>query len=538
MNCLLSILLCFTSLTVSSNNLKELLNELDRTVESKDLYEKKKQEQIDSIRLSINNMDDDSVKYKIYNDLYSQYRYFNVDSSMHYAASEIRLASEMGDELKILNSNMDLATVYINASMYSEVIDILKIYGDSIRKHTPIMYYHICHSLATGISQNNSDSTLKDIYSEKVEHYRDSLLNVLSVDDISYTFVLSEKYISDGKYKEAINTINKVYDSEDVATRNEGILDYLLASAYLGSRDTLKAEYHFAKSAISDLRTPVKEYKSLQELAFLLYKKGDIMRAYNYIICSTKDIVASNSRLRSQDIASILPIIVQAHDGVVERHRRVISIILVVIALLLCISIVLLFVVNFQNRKLNKSSAQLVKAYDKLNEANSQLKTITRQTIELNKIKDTYVMQYMGLCSDYIDKLDKYRRDLLIIALTEPFEKLIKVIKTPNIDIIIREFYENFDQTFIHICPNFVDDVNKLLREEERLIPKPGKTLNTELRLLALIHLGVNDSEKIASILRCSLSTIYNYRTKLRNAAIDSRDSFEEKVVNIGTIDL
>lgn len=540
---LLSFILLFCALVAEPFNnqelsLKTVLNELDRTIESKHIFEQKKQAQIDSILRSNNNMDDDTVKYRVYNELYTQYRYFNIDSALFYAANKLAIASEMKDDSVFISSNIDLAGVYINASMYSEAMDILENYGKRIRTASPIMYFHLCHSLATSIYQNNSDSSLKNTYYNNVVAYRDSLLSVLSTEDISHTFVLSEKYISQGQHLAAIELINKVYNSPEVSLRNKAILDYSLAAAYLGTKDTLKAEYYYAKSAISDLQTPVKEYKSLQDLAYLLYKKGDIQRAYSYIKCSMEDIASSNSRVRSQDIATILPIIVQTHDRVVERHKNTISIILVVIAIFFCISVVLLFVIYYQNNKLNKSSKQLVRAYDKLNEANTQLKTITRQTIELNRIKDTYVSQYMGLCSDYIDKLEKYRHDLLIIALTEPFERLIEVIKTPIIDMMIKEFYTNFDQTFIHICPNFIEDVNKLLKEEERLIPKQGKTLNTELRLLALIHLGVTDSEKIASILRCSLATVYNYRTKLRNAATGSRDSFEAKVANIGIIDL
>ena len=136
----------------------------------------------------------------------------------------------------------------------------------------------------------------------------------------------------------------------------------------------------------------------------------------------------------------------------------------------------------------------------------------------------------MELSSEYIDNLEKYRRSLLKVARTKSVGELIGEIEVPlQLDDILREFYTNFDQTFVHICPTFVDEVNSLLREEERLIPKQGRLLNTELRLLALIRLGVTDSVKIAHFLRCSLSTVYNYKTKLRNAAIDSRDDLEKR---------
>lgn len=521
----------------NNESLESVLRELDRTVISKREYELEKQLHIAEINSAAPVPLNNSRRYDLYQQLYEQYGSYNIDSAMYYALNKARIAEMMGDRNRQTASQMDLAGVYTNAGMYAEAVEILQQFGNEARRQDIIFYYHICHSLSAGMYQNSEGSSLSRFYHTQLDCYRDSLLSVLGKDDISYCFVKSEKLIDHGYYLDAIEILNQWYNDPRTNDRNRAILDYSLAVAALGDGDTEAAKLHYAKSAITDLRTPVKEYKSLQELALLLYREGDVSRAYNYIMCSMEDVLASNTRLRSQAVTPILPIITQAYERVTAEQKRQITGALILVAVLFLFAVVLLVVVARQNRNIRESAAKLRRANDDLKIANAKLTQTTEQLFESNCIKDEYVTRYMELSSEYIDNLEKYRRSLLKVARTKSVGELIGEIEVPlQLDDILREFYTNFDQTFVHICPTFVDEVNSLLREEERLIPKQGRLLNTELRLLALIRLGVTDSVKIAHFLRCSLSTVYNYKTKLRNAAIDSRDDLEAKVATIGLI--
>jgi hypothetical protein len=180
------------------------------------------------------------------------------------------------------------------------------------------------------------------------------------------------------------------------------------------------------------------------------------------------------------------------------------------------------------NEKLNTLNYELSKINIEMKEANITLS-------ESNLIKEEYIGRYMDQCSEYIDKLDNYRRMLNKSANSGKTEDLIKALKSKEfIEEELKDFYNNFDITFLQLFPGFVEDFKKLLVDDEYVQLKTGQLLNTELRIYALVRLGISDSVKISHFLRCSLSTIYNYRTKIRNKAVGNRDEFENKVMRIG----
>lgn len=136
----------------------------------------------------------------------------------------------------------------------------------------------------------------------------------------------------------------------------------------------------------------------------------------------------------------------------------------------------------------------------------------------------------------YIDKMDDYRKSLKKLAQDRKFDELNRRLNRPRCSRIEQdELYKNFDAIFLNLYPSFVEDFNALLTEDERIVLKQEDLLNKELRIYALLRLGITDSVKIASFLRCSLSTVYNYRTKVRNKAAISREEFEKMVMKIGT---
>jgi DNA-binding CsgD family transcriptional regulator len=217
---------------------------------------------------------------------------------------------------------------------------------------------------------------------------------------------------------------------------------------------------------------------------------------------------------------------------------------LLLISLLLFFLMVAGFYVYRQMRKVSKIKKELYETNLKLAELNkntkhinSQLQKVNAQLSEANHIKEEYIAQFFDICSGYIDKLEEYRKTLYKRAGSHQHEELFRMLKsTTLVDEEQKKLYETFDTIFLNLYPSFVEDFNSLLIREEQVILKPGERLNTELRIFALIRLGITDSIRIAGFLRYSLSTIYNYRTRARNNAVVSRDEFEEMVMNIGAI--
>ena len=187
-------------------------------------------------------------------------------------------------------------------------------------------------------------------------------------------------------------------------------------------------------------------------------------------------------------------------------------------------------------KDLSESNEKLQKLNLALSQANEQLNSNNEELSRFNTLKEQYIAQFFNICSGYIDKIGDYQKSLYRLAMNKKQDELVKKLKsTAIIDDELEELYHHFDTIFLRLYPTFVDDMNALLREEERITLKPGVLLNKELRIFALLRLGFTDSEQIANFLHCSVSTIYNYKTKMRNKAKDDIDNFDEQVMQIGS---
>lgn len=540
---LISLLFILSIPAFSAGNLEQLLRELDRTIENKDMFVVSKENLITNIKGLIKQSKSDDQLYSLYSSLYNEYVKYNLDSAMLCANYKYTVAKRLVNQFMIDQSKLDLANIYIISGMYFETLELI----NGIDRKTLITdliprYYHIYRTVYGAMLSVCASPEKRVEYSRLVNSYRDSLRTTLGTDDISYLFVLTDEMNEKGDYQKALDLLMKKYKEKNTTVHEKAMLAYSLSTAYLGVGNREEAKRYMVMSAINDLQTPVKEYKSLQELAFLLYQEGEIDRAYNYINCSINDALESNARLNMPVITKLLPIISQAYDLKMKTRDRQQSIMLLFISILVVTLGITMFFVNRQKKHLlvaraeqSKANIALSKLNDELVRTNAQLLEINQKLLESNSIKEAYVGRYMDLCSAYIDSVEKYRANLNKIARTEGSSEVMKAIKSSTyVEDEFREFYANFDSTFLHLFPNFVEQFNSLLMENERLTPKQGRLLNTELRIFALIRLGITDSVKISVFLRHSVSTIYNYRVKMRNAALNDRDDFENQVMKLG----
>jgi hypothetical protein len=309
--------------------------------------------------------------------------------------------------------------------------------------------------------------------------------------------------------------------------RQNAYIHYILSDAYDRAGNQDMQIYYLAKTAIIDLKSAIREYASLQKLAHQIYAKGDIDRAYKYLNCSMEDAVACNASLRYIEVAQYFPIIDKAYKLKEERGRTIRYGLLFFASFL---SLALIISVGWLYRWNKKLSMMRLN----LSAANEQLRLVNKELAQAGKIKEAYIAHYLDRCVAYLDKLEAYRRSLGKLAMASRIDDLFKAIKS---DQFIRDerkdFYHNFDKSFLELFPNFINSFNNLLIEEGRLSPKPNELLNTELRIFALIRLGVTDSNAIAHFLGYSLATVYNYRSKIRNRAKGNKDTFEQEVMNL-----
>ena len=190
-----------------------------------------------------------------------------------------------------------------------------------------------------------------------------------------------------------------------------------------------------------------------------------------------------------------------------------------------------------KNDELHTANRQLADQTTELSTLNYQLSIVNSQLTESNRVKEEYIGRFMSLCSQYIDKIDDYRKMVNKKMKNKELEELFRLSKSTELkEKELEELYQNFDSVFLHLFPNFVNDFNALLQPDMQVHPKEDNRLTTEIRIFALIRLGIEDSSKIAEFLHYSVNTIYNYRARIKNGALDNRESFERRIKELGTI--
>jgi type II secretory pathway pseudopilin PulG len=329
--------------------------------------------------------------------------------------------------------------------------------------------------------------------------------------------------------------------------------DYAIACYYrwLVSENQEEMRYWLSQSALSDIRHAVMDQASLLQLAEILNDEGDLDRSYKYIRFTWDCNNRFNTRMRSWQITPILNVIENNYQKAVSRNTKVLWTSVVVVSILALLLLGVLLFLHRRNKQLDaarnalKSSnaqlsalnTQLSAQKDELSTLNGQLSMVNSQLSETNRVKEEYIGRFMSLCSQYIDKLDDYRKMVNKKMKNKELDELFRLSKSTELkEHELEELLQNFDSVFLHLFPNFVDDFNALLQPEMQIHPKEENRLATEIRIFALIRLGIEDSSKIAEFLHYSVNTIYNYRARIKNGALDNRESFERRVKLLGML--
>ncbi|HJV77217.1 MAG TPA: DUF6377 domain-containing protein [Paludibacter sp.] len=525
------------------SEIDSLLKVLDKTIENYQLYSNQKERKLDQMKNLLKYTSSENQRYEICGKLYDEYNSYKSDSALIYARKKLQIAEKLNNKRNLTDSRLNLAFIMGVTGMYKEAMDILSTINITEAPDLKAYYFHIYRTIYGFMADYTVSSQEKKRYEIITATYRDSLLATNPPNSSTHIMVKSDQLIVKKQYDEALKLLLHYFPTIKKNNHDRAIIAYSISEAYHGKGERNLEKRWLTISSIYDIKSATKEYISLRSLAFILYEDGDIDRAYNYIKRSLEDAIFCNARLRTIEISQMLPIIDKAYQLQTEAHQRDLIVSLISISILSLFLIIAIFFVYRQMKKLaltrkhlSIANEQLSNLNKELSLTNEQLKATNSTLGEANIIKEEYIGRYMDQCSVYIDKLDEYRRALNKTAVAGKIEELLLKIKSKQfIEDELKEFYDNFDSTFLQLFPTFVEEFKALLSDHEDITLKSGQLLNTELRIFALIRLGITDSVKISHFLRYSLSTIYNYRTKLRNKAIGERGKFEENVMRIGT---
>lgn len=521
------LLLLFSGLLrAGEKDVSDILQRLDSVLSSQNTFRKQKDAHIQKLEGRLNKTTVESERYVLCKELFQEYLHYQADTAVYY--------------LDILD-DMPLMPAYPNqkegiAINRAQVMGVMGMYSEAIRQLEGINsagltedlrreYYHAFRSCYGWLSDYTLYQRDKREYQKKTDQYRDSIL-LTSAWESDREIVRAEKAIIQGRPDDAIPILQKQLEE----TTDRELLSYLnftMYEVYEAKGDMDKQIYYLAQTAIWDAKRVVREYASLQKLAYLLYKKGDVERAYRYLNRSMEDAVNCNARLRSLEVTEVYPIIDRSYREKEQQKRDAVRNMLCSISVLALLLVVAVCYLYYWMKKLSAMRKYLYRTNRKLVAANTTLE-------EVGKIKDVYIARYLDRCVEYLEKLEQYRRSLEKLAMASKMDELFKAIRS---DQFLRDerkaFYREFDKSFLELFPNFIGNFNNLLVEDARIYPKPGELLNTELRIFALIRLGVTDSARIAHFLSYSLTTVYNYRSKIRNRAAGNKDTFEQEVMKL-----
>ena len=484
------------------------------------------------------------ARYGVLERLYDEYAAYQYDSAYTYVSECIRLAQTLGDEALLNESRFDLAHILSTACLMNEAHQMLnRIDTTRLSPVQLIRYYRTRTDLLIYQAEYMQGTQYAD---ESVQRLIDMRRRMTAIsgphDDVDFQLTIAENRADSGQPKEAIALLEKLMRQYRSGDRLYSIITSTMSFYYGQLGDKEKQMEYLIKSAESDLEGSIRENTSLRTIADRLFDEGDIDRAYRYMRVAVDDANFYGTRLRNIQASRIVPKILDAYQTKQQRnHRNMMRLLAIisVIALLLVAGVIAIYQLLKRYRRLNEQkkaiNEQLTKVNSQLGDTVEQLHQSNGLLQEREKLKEEYIARFLALSSKFIDRGEEQRKALYRLFRDRKTEDLARELKsTHSGNENAQLFYENFDNAFLNIFPNFVDEVNKLLQEDGKIEVKQGKRLTTESRVLALIRIGITDNQSIANILRASLTTIYTYRSKLKARALN-KDDFEARVKSIDT---
>ena len=446
--------------------------------------------------------------YDLYDELFRVQFSYKFDLANDAVDRKAETAASMNDRQKISETAVDKAYLLCVAGMYLESQEAALQIDTTVLSHRKLVDYYYYKQRFYFDYHDNSPG--KEVASRKdlVSYYRNRVFEETDSDASMNGFLRVREAIDEGRLEVADSLGSLLLSAMDRYSHEYAELAYYKAVVCRDLGRSNEMMHWFANSAIADITSSTKDNASLQSIAVeLMNRNEEIERAFRYTKYSLNDAVFYNAKLRPWQIAMSLPAIEKAYNesrAAHERRKRILMAITLTLSLLMTAVTAMLIYLYFRQERSQK----------KIEAMNKQIKSTLQDLSLANAAKEEYLGLFLSMCSKYIDKLRKY-------------------VSRSEAEAEIESFYRNFDDAFLNLYPDFVEKFNSLLKPEARIELKKDESLNTELRIFALIKLGITQSSHIATLLRYSVNTIYNYRAQIKNAALDGKDAFEDRIKEI-----
>lgn len=551
----------YTAGQTTSGNIEKMLEGLDSLLLEKEVFVAAKEKRIKELGNMEKKVRTEEEQYWMNKLFYEEYMVYDSDSALNYIYKNLNIAQRLNNPQWIAQWKIEQSFILSATGLLKEAQDALNgIKIENLSSYTKTDYYGQMMYLYSHYGQySGENSSQTPLYNTQEKSYRDSVYFHIPGDHPLYLWYKGWQSNGTSGAEEVKEELRHVLASSQFNSRQDAMHCYILAQLYKNENSEEEFIRYLILSAMADIRSANHDIASLEELGKILYEKGDIDHGYSYLNYCLSCAQLYKNRIRMIGISSVLDTIHRMYEQKNKKqeadlHRYLFFVSTLLLILLAAISLIAQQMkklkesrkkLNLANQKLNKHISELELTQVQLAEANSQLQLLNRQLVETNSkltesnyVKEEYIGYVFNICSSYISKLDEYRKNVNRKIKAGMIDEVKKMTDTASLATNeLKEFYRNFDAIFLHIYPDFVSDFNTLLQPDKQIILKEGELLNTDLRIYALVRLGISDSVKIAEFLHCSSQTVYNNRLKTRSKAIVQKENFAEIVKSLGKLE-
>lgn len=536
---LLAFIMLLHVITISADNKAQLLK-LDEAIEQVEKLQTKKMMKIDMLRNSLRRSANDNERMSLCYDIFNEFHVLQFDSALHYIDKVQEMATRTGNRHIREMAIVDKTELLGMGGFYPEAIELLdKEPLDSTDNKVMFKSYIAHFRIYLYWADYCNDAVFTPIYRERASKNLETAMRFIGASPAT-EYYRGEYYIYvKHDNRNALECYFRVLRSTPHDVREYAMAACAVAHNYSAKGDMEHYEYYLIEAAHSDLLNCTRENMALQDLAMFLYQQGEdnMERAERYINLAMEDAKLFNNRLRIIEISQKLPVIVGAYKQLMKRRNTMLRISTFGVSALAIILIVFVYFFMKQNRQLSTKRRELSETNSELTSLNDRLHTLNDRLLDTNRRREHLAKLYIDLCANFIDRLAKF--ELLVkrkIKANQIKELLSMASSSKMSDEDAASFLHRFDKAFLDLYPTFVDEFNKLLLPDAKILPRKGVSLlTTELRIFALVRLGVTESSEISALLFYTPRTIYNYRSSVKSKAI-SRDTFEQDVMKLCTV--
>jgi tetratricopeptide (TPR) repeat protein len=539
------IIVFFLTSTIGISQTKNIFKDLDQIIKNSSKFDQRKIFEIDKVRslLKKTEKNDLLARYHLNEQMFYQFKFFKRDSAFYYGIQSKNLALKIKDKSLIATANINLADICVSSGMYKEALDFLEPLKINVGDQYGSLYYGVLGRCYGDMAEYSNIPYFHNQYIELAHDYREKALFLTEKGYFFYYFLKAFNKAMNNQRQEAVDELTILLKKKNIP-HDQALVHYVLGDLYKKQGKDDKAIFHFKKAVIFDIETSTKESLAIIKLSELLFKKGDLQNASLLIKKANEDAIFYGAQQRKIQVGAILPPIQEQILQIVEKEKQRIYWQYIIVSIFLVLAICLVFIINRQNRKLNRAKKIIADAHqnlestnielrnvnEKIKSKNVEIKQVNKQLLEANKIKEEYLGLFFTQYDGIFEKFNSFMTSVKNHVEEENYEKVKRSISNYNLKREKEKLLENFDTAFINLFPNFIKE-HKIKLSKEQFLTK-------ELRIYALIRLGITHNEIIAQILGYSINSIYAYKTKIRNNSVINKEDFDQKLIKNTTLKL